>query len=921
MDQHWIYNLDNQTALIVPTRSLANTLKEQIAEYHIQRGETVWFTPTILLWREYLHQVWSLNLSHSTSSQDAKTIITDSQSTLLWTQVIESSRQKEKSFTLLDVQQTTRAVIKSWKLMNDWQLPITSLELDQSEDSEQFLKWTKRYCELTDEKGVMDQLQLQNHILSMELIQPYQHCIWCNYDLITAAQKKFIEISGSKCEHTFTNVVNSSETDPALNRQHTNRVFDVYPDFQTEIVNVLHNARQQVEQNPDVKINIVIPDLQHQFELVKKLARDVFYADRSPLDIQQIEKVYRFSLGQPLKKWPAIQTALIIIRCFNNRLTVSDLSYLLRNEFVSKPKAFIDECRSFERWLKYSRIKTLSIDLLPNLYQQCLSSSEDVKEDLIQANENSKLLSWLHELSEFKNNQHQKLTEQKQNSGYSTLPFVHWVTLFEEWLGVFGWECTGTASDMNSVQFQLFERWQNILQEFADLQIVQRRIGFNRAFEILGRLCQEAVFQPQAVSSPIFISGVFESIGRQADVCFLIGMDQTYPAPPVNDAFLSNRHLKKVGFPDADVQDSFNLAKQVTDNLLRSAKQQFISFSIANNRDREISNQVSPLFRGEQFEHYCSGQFKTESPPVQLESFVDSQGLPLQDARYVSGGSRIFEYQSVCAFRAFVTFRLGFLREFESEFGLDALDRGNIIHNLLDRVWQKLQNQDTLISLNEQQLDTQIVESVNEAIQQLNFELSEDKIKLLQHEKPRLVSLVSKWLEVEKTRPIGFSVIETEEKRTAEIGGIQFSYIIDRLDVTDDGRTLIIDYKTGTVNRNDWLGSRLKSPQLPLYSLAHDAIKKQPLSGITFAKIDPIKPEFIELSEADIIRPTNKRVNDREQQWNDHRQLWPSYFEQLAEDFLEARAHINPIDEATCQYCELKSVCRISQLREQSHDQ
>ena len=74
--------------------------------------------------------------------------------------------------------------------------------------------------------------------------------------------------------------------------------------------------------------------------------------------------------------------------------------------------------------------------------------------------------------------------------------------------------------------------------------------------------------------------------------------------------------------------------------------------------------------------------------------------------------------------------------------------------------------------------------------------------------------------------------------------------------------------------------------------------------------------KFIELSETDIFRKASASSKKYQQSWLDSRDAWPKIFEQLAADFLAGNAQVNPIDEKTCQYCELHSLCRISQLRD-----
>ena len=238
------------------------------------------------------------------------------------------------------------------------------------------------------------------------------------------------------------------------------------------------------------------------------------------------------------------------------------------------------------------------------------------------------------------------------------------------------------------------------------------------------------------------------------------------------------------------------------------------------------------------------------------------------------------------------------------------------MHHLLDVLWARLKNKTSLSAMDDSARERFVTSVIDQCFDQDIFQLSHEKFNLLVHEKSRLRSLLLAWLKEEDKRPNDFAVIEREEQRDGELGGIRFRYIVDRLDTTEDGQTTIIDYKTGAVNRNDWLGERIRSTQMPLYALALDKIKSKPVSGIAFAQVKTAESKFIELSETDIFRKASASSKKYQQSWLDSRDAWPKIFEQLAADFLAGNAQVNPIDEKTCQYCELHSLCRISQLRD-----
>jgi len=902
MDPNWLNNLDQNTAVIVPTRSLVNSLNEQIAADNIAREKTVWEAPNILVWQDYLNHLWQLNRDHISQHKGVHTLISNQQSLLLWVQVIESSRRQEKQLALLNVQQTARAVQRSWALMCDWQIGVDTLRQDHVADLDQFIRWLEAYKALLAERGLLDTPTLVHYLSSDEVARethaPFKKLIWHDYDLVTAAQRQINQ--RAEQQGVMLTVTQSAKARSGHLR------YVMYQDTQSEIKSALQQARELIEGGSE-SINIVIPDLQRRQTQVSEIARDVFYPSMSPLEVQRNQTVYRFSLGQPLNQWAAIETALRLIVLLKNRTSVTDLSFLLRNQFIAVSHELRSECRLFERWLKRQRVRNLSVDSLPELYQQCLDHLQ-IRD---QAPDTPHLGERLLQLANQRQQLQELLAQRKTSNGFAALSFSDWLAVFTDWLQAWGWHAGVASQQLDSVQFQLYKRWINLLEEFASLAAVQKQVGLNRALEVLQQMTRDAVFLPKAAASPIFISGIYEAIGRPADTCFLIGMTQDYPSPPTLDSFLPNRLLKDAGYAEATADGAYTQAEKVIQSLLSSASNKIISYAQRSNIDAEIINHVSPLYRREVFQD--ATRDKPEHPQFELECYQDTQGPAWRDAGRATGGSRIFEDQSNCGFKAFVTHQLGFLRHDESEFGLDALDRGNLVHRMLERLWEVLDNQANLKAMPPDQLAQLIEKIVDEVSLDPTLGLSKDKQVLVQHEKPRHIALLTKWLAYEAKRPIGFSVIEREESRIGEVAGIRFKYIIDRLDMTDDGRTLIIDYKTGEMARRDWFGDRIRSPQLPLYATTLDKAKRKPVAGIAFAKVNT-KPEFVELSESGIFRD-NFHALRYEQYWQESRAEWLATFEMLAKDFLAGNAKVNPIDDDTCRYCELKPVCRVSQLK------
>lgn len=906
MEDEWLSKLDQNEAIIVPTRSLANELNERVARYFFASGQSVWIAPTVLVWSDYLRQLWQHNRNSLSQQLGIHSLITAQQAAVLWTQVIEMSRRSENELTLLNVQQTTRATQRSWKLLHDWKISMTQLEQDHVADTEQFVLWCQNYQQLLSNKGLLDEQLLLSALLDLPVIQhPFSRLHLVSYDLLTAAQQQYLA-RAKESDVLYTT------SRPSVSLESVS--FIKYPNIKLEITAALSYARRCLEKDPEHTVSVVIPDLAHRQAQVQELARDVFYSSESPLDVQQNNSVYGFTLGEPMFDLASIETALSVIALLKNSTNAVEFGFLLRNRFLGFSAQYRQQARFFEQWLKRQRIHTFSFDQVPILYQQCLDYFAQRNQPI-----DATLLPALENLVEQRQTLQQRLSQAKETSGFSALRFTDWAEVFADWLALWQWRTAPQGSQMNSVQFQLETRWTALLEEFTRLSAVQNRAGLNRAFELLQQMTRNTVFIAKNADSPILISGVFEAIGREVDTCIVTGMHQDYPAPPSNDAFISNRFLVGAGHPESTAESGFGHAQNVMNNLLNCAKNRLISYPSVSDQNREITVQPSALFReaawltADVLEESL-GNIKI-SAEVLLDEYQDTQGSPWSEPGRAKGGSKIFENQSNCAFKAFATHQLGFLDETEAEFGLDGLDRGNVIHQLLDMLWQRLQTQAVLSEMDDPMRLKLISLIIEECFELGSFKLSSEKLSLLKHEKGRLQGLLFAWLKEEDKRPTGFSVVEREEQREGELGGIHYRYIIDRLDVIDDGRSVIIDYKTGTVNRSDWTGERIKSTQMPLYALALDKVKNNAVSGIVFAQVKAIEPKFIELSETDILRKTSRYTEKHQQDWLDNRELWPAIFEQLAKDFLAGDATVNPIDEATCQYCELHSLCRISQLR------
>jgi len=305
----------------------------------------------------------------------------------------------------------------------------------------------------------------------------------------------------------------------------------------------------------------------------------------------------------------------------------------------------------------------------------------------------------------------------------------------------------------------------------------------------------------------------------------------------------------------------------------------------------------------------------------------------------------VFELQSRCAFRAQAQLRLHAEAIPTVSLAIEPAERGVLMHRVLGELWQELKSWEGLrAALGESSLD---LDAPSLALPRGTGEGIDNKTKLAQHihtivervaqqvlpatttHRQRLVALevelatqsIMALLQVELQRS-PFIVRRAEERELFKFAGLSIAIQLDRVDELQDGSTLLIDYKTGDANKiGDWLDvaypGRPRSPQLPLYALAH----REKLSGISFAVLAPGTAEFRGLANNASIavgirdyascKPNTKPASV--ETWDDLLVHWEAILRLLGKDFLAGEAWVDPLRDE-CNYCHLASLCRVTEL-------
>ena len=296
-----------------------------------------------------------------------------------------------------------------------------------------------------------------------------------------------------------------------------------------------------------------------------------------------------------------------------------------------------------------------------------------------------------------------------------------------------------------------------------------------------------------------------------------------------------------------------------------------------------------------------------------LERAPDIRGPALPAGVTVSGGAAVITDQAACPFRAFAVHRLDAEGIEAPHSGLDARERGTLVHRVLAAVWGDLQTRQALEATTPAALDAILGRAADEAVARAR----RDRPTVLAGrfagiEKSRLMRLARDWLALERARG-EFTVIAREDKRSLCIAGLMLNVRLDRVDETAAGERIVIDYKTGESKLASMLGARPEEPQLPLYLTASEP----DASGVAFAQVRAGDMKFVGLARAEDLLPGVKTPGDAGRSgaapdWEQQVGLWRAEMERLARGFAEGQAPVDPNRPLqTGEYCDVKPFCRI----------
>ncbi|WP_018986552.1 PD-(D/E)XK nuclease family protein [Methylophilus methylotrophus] len=843
------------TVILCASARLAQGIRQWLSSSYQQQGLSQWQAPQVFPLQDWLNQrIEQAILGGQIDVAEApQGMLSGTQEALLWEQAIQHTLRQHEALDLFNTNGLASAAMEANRYVIEWNISLDMAAA--SEETRLFMQWRQQFQALCKQSGYLESVRYQ----SWQLAQLRQHKLpmpariqLAGFDRINPHVQAFINL----LQTNGVEVTAFNNGSPALSIQRM-----AFAEPMDEIRAAVHWAQQQLVANPQAKLAIIVPELDALRDTMANLLDDTFHPEALHPAHTETPRCYEFSLGLPLSRWPLVNSALSLLRlAFQSApMPQSALSSLLADIYWSQALHEADARAALDAEMR----RQLPLQVHAYTFARFVARKQQDEYPILCPALHADLTALLN---------HAKQAPRKQ------LPSA-WATSFNALLQATHWP--GERS-LSSHEHQCHTKFKDVLTQFSALDTWLGAVDAMSALHRLTQLCQAHIFQPQTVRQPnITVMGMLEASAQPLDGAWIMGMnDHLWPPLSRTNALIPAELQRQAGTPNASSEVQMAFASQIHQRLLQSAKQVIFSYA-RQEGDRLL--RMSPLLQAIP-ETSATPLSATLAETLAGNQTPDWQWLedhlapPVQEGEHISGGTGLLRAQALCPAWAFYQYRLKARKLETPHNGLDAMQRGDLIHRVLAAFWTQQATLDWQ-TVDAENLKSKLDHIAAEVIAEFNQAFAQPfSAVFCQLEAERLSKLALTWLwEVERERPQAFTVTLVEQTFKPLIEGIQVKLVIDRVDTLADGRLVVVDYKTGSMpDFKNWASDKISEPQLPIYAafLLQDA----EIAAVCFGKLRLTDGGFTGVAAEDDIVPGIKAFNHEKNKLFDPEQFpdWPS---------------------------------------------
>ena len=884
--------LQRQELVLVPNRRLSLALRNQFAAESLAAGCPVCPEPRLKSFDGWLDGCWSELVQCGDREALSLRVLSRAHELALWQQVILA----DDSFT----GGSARAAVlgeqaaSAFRLMHDWlpeELPEQWLrEFEFEADCRAFSRWRQHFDRRCSAAGWLPAAARLSRVLAAlhgGILKPEPRIVLFACGDLAPRQHAVLQAAAEQLLQLSPN----TEAVPAQ--------LYVADDKADELRSAAGWARQAAEDDPDCSIAIVVPDLHRRRVVVDRVLRELFtpagILPQTPGD----EGPYSISAPPPLLGVPLVQAAMKLLQLCIFGLPPQQLRPLLHSPFV---------VWSGSGQRKFARLAALLL---------CWRGRRIELRQILELAQQSQLDELAVQLSGI------EVARRQQSSD-------RWAVSFADCLKQLGWP---GRRRLDSAEFQQYRHWQAVMEELASGAEVYGAMNAAQALDALQRLLRLTPFQPEVRRAQVQVLGVLEAAGQRFDRLWFTGVGE-YEWPPLVEPnpFLPFQLQRHFELPGAERDRDLAFYTRLSGELLAAATQQTVLSYARQGEDWEEGGLSRLLGEGRDFAQFESvgedpyrGWYRRLSASGVLEPLAIA-GVAESEVERLRGSVQLLSDQARCPFRAFARHRLkaGDLPDYVGP-GLERMQRGNLVHQVLQYIWEQLGGSETLLGMADtealqQSVAAAVRRGVDEQRRSWREEGGAEAEQLWQLETQRLEELVLGLMRLELAElgsdasAIHFTAFGIERRLEFPLGGLQFSLRVDRMDRFADGRLRLIDYKTGRGDRlafRLWKGDRPEEPQLPLYALGA-AEKGWPVAGLGWIVADLAAISAEPSGSRRAFRLTDEPPEAAG--WDAELRSWNEVLTALVSEYRNGFIDIHSRRARACDGCEYKPLCRVDSL-------